>query len=245
MYTPFVRYRLRSSALLCTLILGFVACQSGDKPTSSADARLDQAPSCLPQYFASPSQLLPLDAVAAATSRDASEITTDHLQGQAQSLINVAAYSWGTAERTKSVTVGAHTMELPYGYHVSLRHLEQLDQDDPVAYFQQTYRSLTEEERKALEARMQAEIQKRIESGELSADEAQLSSDMSGLFTGSSSYEPVTGVGTAAAWNPKTQELAVLSGDVVFHVLADASEDPAQNQQLATRLAQVVLSHCD
>lgn len=234
----------RQSAMLCTLILGFVACQSGDQSPSADATQAAELTSCLPAYFAQPAQLLTLEAVADAVQRPASTLTTDHLEGQSQPLINTASYSWGEEERTKSVTVGEHTMELPYGFHVSLRHLEQLDQDDPVAYFQQTYRSFTEEEQKALQARMEAELQKRIDAGEITADQAQLADGFSSMFTQNASYDPVPDVGTAAAWNAQTQELAVLTGDVVFHILADASTDAARNRAIAIQLAQLVIAHC-
>lgn len=245
MHVSRLAFRLYSGALLCTLICGIVACQSGDNAPATTDVPATPvSSSCLSSYFERPSQLLTLDAVAAATGRDAAEITTDHLEGQSQPLINTASYSWGEEERTKSVTVGEHTMELPYGFHVSLRHLEQLDQDDPVAYFRQTYRSFTEEEQKALQARMEAELQKRVESGEITTDQAQLADGFSSMFTGKTSYEAVPNIGTAAAWNAQTQELVVLLGDVVFHLLADASDDPTHNQQLAIRLAQSVMASC-
>ena len=57
-------------------------------------------------------------------------------------------------------------------------------------------------------------------------------------------YIKVEGLGDAAVWNTKTNELNVLQNGVKFTLVTDLSNDKEVNKGLAISLAKIILDKC-
>lgn len=112
------------------------------------------------------------------------------------------------------------------------------DEDDPVKRFQRGHHNLTAEEK----AKARAAINESMK------DESEKTRKIGNKILGAAisriMFEPVADIGDAAAWNIRTKELDVLTGETEFSVQVDISAKNERNKAVAKKVAQSVLSDC-
>lgn len=87
-------------------------------------------------------------------------------------------------------------------------------------------------------------LDKRLKDQGHSTSERKTGGALVGTLTSDVAYEPVTGIGDAAAWSVDDSRLVVLKGRTTFKVEAHVSGDKATNLTLARKLAGEVLAKC-
>lgn len=154
--------------------------------------------------------------------------------------LQASEYLW-PGDRTDTVSVGGRTYAVAKSNRIGIGGLEIYTDEvkDPKAKFQNTYRTPTEEEK--------AEYQKRLQ--EKMEEEGRSESQRKAEYMATTLFDhvkfmPVEGIGDAAAWDIKESALVILVARAKFKVIADISDDPAVNIDLAKRLARRVFRKC-
>ncbi len=159
------------------------------------------------------------------------------------------------AHPTKTMKIGGEkfSMEVPAEYTISLNSINSYDDASKAkARFVREYKTLTPEESKRMREQMEAALQDKVESGELTQEQADLSKGF-GKAIGKSVWVAVDGIGDLAVWgnalpdkeSPTSGTLAVLVGDTQFSLNVDLLESKEASKQAAIELAEAVLARCE
>jgi hypothetical protein len=225
--------------LALTLAVGFMSCDE-DAPQSSTGGSMGSggAPSKLAQYVDDPCALLTEEMVRAVVPKMAAEV--EHQTGAGS--MKFCSFAWD-GSRKAATEVGGQTIESPVADTVSLKWLRKARGDDPLAYFQNAYRTPTPEELAKLQEQMRKALEKKVAEGTISESAARTGEGVGKSMFSGARFEAVEGVGTAAAWGGAagTPGLKVLSGDMEFEISVNAYEDEAKNRDASIRLAKAIL----
>ncbi|MGB5982914.1 MAG: hypothetical protein WBG46_12295 [Nonlabens sp.] len=140
----------------------------------------------------------------------------------------------------------------PYYVRVELSKLAKRYQKNSLEHFNQTYRVLTDEERKNLSDQMNKGIDEQVANGKLTQEQAEIARGFSKKqVTNKKDYEKVSGLGTAAVWEPDPKykasfgQLYFLVDDYIFTVAVDVgTTDAVESKALAQKVAQQIISKC-
>lgn len=205
------------------------------KATAASVASSSGLDACLLKVKETPCDLITESVVRSVISSDA-ELSFQSVNLGAAS----CSVSWSAGRKAKF-----GNLELETDDNLQLSQIQQLN-PDPVraaASFAAATRQRTEAERQAMGDAAAKKVQ---ENKGVSEESQQLAQEMARNMLNKLNYEPVSGVGDAAAWGGlgRFKQLMVLSGTVQFLVSANVSENDDENRQQATVLAQALLEAC-
>lgn len=205
------------------------------KTTAASASSSSGLDACLLKVKETPCDLLTESVVRSVISSDA-ELSFQSVNLGATS----CSVSWSAGRKAKF-----GNLELETDDSLELSQIQQLN-PDPVraaASFTAATRQRTDAERQAMGDAAAKRLQ---ETKGVSEENQQLAEEMARNMLNKLNYEPVSGVGDAAAWGGvgRFKQLMVLSGTVQLLVNANVSENDADNRQQATVLAQALLEAC-
>lgn len=150
-------------------------------------------------------------------------------------------YQWDS-DRTYMMKVGAREVEVPRPNKIGIGLLSTYGEKtkDPLAYFKNAYRTPTAEEI----AEFQKMAKKKMDEEGMTAPEQQAGKDLTSTLADQISFTSIEGIGDAAAWDHMDSALVVLVGRTKFKVYVEVSADVEANQQLAKKLAKLILAKC-
>lgn len=140
---------------------------------------------------------------------------------------------WWTNARTRTTTIGTNTIESAYIDKVGLSRFS----STTLERFKRNYSALTDAQKEAAAKQLQEES---------AAQGAKSEADKKVGETGSQliathQAEELSGVGEAATWYPKTNELRVFYNGLTFAIAVDISDDNAVNKRKAIELAAIII----
>jgi len=229
-----------------TLALTFTAC--GDKGSSSGQSAPFSGPkSCLVKYDGRITDLLPLERV-----KTIIDIGTADPKQESHTGSSMKSVSWSwDSDRQREMNIAGQTISVPMSNQVSVSQFKLVDQEefgpkDAKSYVEANYRSISTEEMASIQARMKEQIQKRVEKGELTAEQAALAGGMGeGLVGKERVVDTIDGVGDACRWTATDKTLAVGHRNVFFALFVDIAADNDLNRDKAVELAKLILAECD
>lgn len=227
-------------------LLTLSSCGGKDSPSNSAPA-FSGPKSCLSQYDDKIADILPLELVKAAFDLGSAE---PEQKVQDHPSLKGVSWSWDS-DRTRDMNMGGQTIPLPVSNQVSISQFKLLDQaefgpKDAKTYVESNFRSISAEEMSRIQAQMQEQIQKRVEKGEMTAEQAKLAGGMSEGFMGTERVvDTIEGVGDACRWTAKDKTLAIGHRNVFFTLYVDVTQDNDVNRDKAIEVAKAILAECD
>ena len=237
---------------LCFLFLACGGNESGtDAPPRTAATQAASTPGggdCFGPAGTSICAFLPMDIIRRYVPRAEPEGYRDT---ERQSMTHCGV-SHEDPEKTRPLEVAGMKMDVPVTYTVSLNSIQSFaDAEAARRSFAGNYRTRTAEEKAQQIAADKAQLQKRVEAGKMTQEQA----DMAGGFAGlgaSAEYAPLPGVGDQAAYGgvrtKHTPEIAetiyVLAGSSTFTLEVDLGQDSAHSRAAAAEIARGVVAKC-
>lgn len=145
-------------------------------------------------------------------------------------------YLWENG-RQKTVTAGGNSMKTNYKDIVGIKSVS----NTTLERFKRSYGALTDEQKKA--ANKQIEVQKAKSTTEQTNSEA--NKQMAEVGTGMINNlraEEISGVGEAAVWYEKSNELKVFYNGLTFALVVDISDNKRLNRNKSIELANLIIS---
>lgn len=144
-------------------------------------------------------------------------------------------YLWENG-RQKTITAGGNSIKTNYKNVVGIKSVS----NTTLERFKRSYGALTDEQKKA--ANKQIELQKAKSTNEETNSEA--SKQMAEVGTGlinNLQAESISGVGEAATWYEKSNELKVFYKGLTFAVVVDISDNKNLNRNKSIELAKLII----
>lgn len=153
----------------------------------------------------------------------------------------VCQYQWDS-DRTYMMKVGAQEISVAKPNKIGIGCLRTYRDkiEDPLEYFKNAHRTPTKEEL----AQFQEMTKKKMEEEGMSEAEQKTGEAITTPFLAKISFTAIEGLGDAAAWDHMDSALAILVGRVEFKIYVEVSADEEENQELAKKLAKIVLAKC-
>ncbi|MEO0734100.1 MAG: hypothetical protein AAFZ52_14790, partial [Bacteroidota bacterium] len=164
--------------------------------------------------------------------------------------MNFCSFTWETGRTVTMEMPVIGSMETEAEDAIVLTLNEPMKTDDPVAQFKRSYRVLTAAEQAEFEANMKAELQKKVDAGEITQEQADMGQGFSKMAQ-QVSYSAAPALGDAAVFQrvnmkvstPSEIAVLVLVGDIVMEVKADVGGDtPAKSKEVAVAVAKEILA---
>lgn len=246
---------MKTNILFSTLILGFLfATSCGGKASSTEKFESTESTptsvgngDCIISYQSKYDDLLPLDIIKKHFKGDLSTAKKKYDINKNEKYRNhdKYIYSW-KSDRTRTMEISGNKMTFPVDNQIGLQWVGDdlymiMKKNSPLESFKAFYRNASQEEIDKAMAVADAQIRKKEGVTKEQADAA------TGIAKGMSAetrFENVDGVGDAAAWVLKENQLVVLVGNVTFQIVADVGTDKAANIELAKKLAIEILNKC-
>ena len=234
---------LLGSAFVLVVTLSACGGKGSSAPTSGA-VEASVSLSGLSAFEDRLADLLTLERVRAVADTAGSE---PQQQVEASGLLKSVSWSWDS-ERKREMSVSGQTFTLPVSNQVAISQFQRLDRQESgpqlgKSFVETHYRSVSAEEMAAVQARLQEQLQKRVEKGELTAEQAKLAGGMgSGLLGKERVVESIEGIGDACRWVAADNTLAVGHRNVFFALHVDLSAEAAVNRDKAVALAKLILA---
>ena len=164
-------------------------------------------------------------------------------------MLTSCSVSMEDPKKTRKMTVGTFSMNVPVTYSVGLAGIQTYD-DGPASFASQ-YRTMTESERAEVRARMDKEIAARKASGSLTEEQADLAGGFAKLGA-SAEYFPLENVGDKAVYGgvrmkqmtETVETIYVLTGNTVFALEVDLAESREHSRQAAAEIARGIVAQC-
>lgn len=219
MYATHLRHCL--PAITCLLLWGATGCQDNTaKPPATIEAtiqKIDQQIGTTPEKFVGKlDELFTLDMAAAATGYPASEAKSSYDKTLQNPTTHSMQYSWDKG-RTRSTKVSTMTINTPIDDVIELRWVKVTDRKT----FEQHYQNPTAEQLKEADKAMNDALDQKQAAGEISQNAKESAKGLAAELGKNVRWDNVEGLGEAAKWNPKTQELKVFSGQIEFEIRID------------------------
>lgn len=246
-----IRTSSPSSRLLAiSLILGLTACGGESAAPSSAQVATPakaSVPSSVSSCMARAIEA-PCDVLTEAVIRAALPQVTQALTQSADNVAGAACTLTWTAGRQTTLKAGQMTMDVPVDDSVRLSSVRRLDgRDAPAAFFARAHRTPDAEQKARAIAAANAELDKRVEAGEIAAEHENLGKDFAANLMNKITWDAVDGLGDAAAWGGvgRFKTLDVLMGDVQVSLLADTSNEETERRDASIAVARALIAQCD
>jgi len=155
--------------------------------------------------------------------------------------------------KTMDIKAGTINMTVPAEYRISLYGINSYESaEKAVRRFRGEFKTFTPEEIAETRKRMEEGIQAKIDAGELTEEQGEMSKGF-GKMVGKSVWEPVKGVGDLAVWgnvmpekeSPTQGTLGVLHGDTKFSLEVDLLESKEASRAAAIELAKAIIAACN
>lgn len=209
--------------------------------TQASTATASHASACLQQHSGTLDTLLAKQAITPYVQGATEDIEANYDKKHSDEI----SYTW-PSDRSRTISVSGTSITIPVSNIISLGGIKTYtkdgyyaqDNNDPVKRFQRAHHNLTAEEK----AKARAAINKNMEK------ESKTTRKIGGAILSKVSsrimFEPVAGVGDAAAWDLHAKELDILAGETEFSVHVDVSAESEKNKAVARKLAQSILAAC-
>lgn len=240
---PAMKFPLATLAFLISL--SFTACKDNSPSTNASNSNGPK--SCLSRYHSQIADILTKERLLSSFDPGTAELKQEVHTGK---LILGISWTW-PSDRIREMNIAGQTISVPIDNEVSVSQFKLLDQEkfgpkDSKSYVEANYRSISAEEMATITANMDAQLQKRVEKGEITAEQAKLAGGMgSGLMGKERVVETIDGVGDACRWTATDKTLAVGHRNVFFSLLVNVSSDANLNRDKAIALAKAILAECD
>lgn len=255
--------------LILSIILSFLSCSDKENSTSAsgeidlegaienaesrrkADPNASGGNKCLLDFQTQYDQLLSEQDILAATG-----FSKDVMETKYQKVLKNPEYHefLFKFKNKRNAYISALKMNAEVPDAVSVRSIKPMS----LTQFENSYKAITEEEMqvardmvddvtegKSGEADAEAAMQKAKDQNVSDKQIKETSNIMMDAFKEvSEGYRVVEGLGDAARWNIKTNELTVLQNGVQFQLMSDISNDVGKNKSVAIDLAKKILSKC-
>lgn len=233
------------------LIATIVSCGDSSKTTSQTMQPSDSIESdgaCIAEKIQSPQTILTQSMVESLVSPGQQELDKSVSENNKRSEWNSVEYRWDTGRKftTQGMTLSATNI-------IALSDIEIVKADDPIADFKTTYKVPTAEEREALTLKMTEQLKAKLDAGEITQEQFEISKGFTGVFS-RLNYQPIDEkVGDIAVWDatktkltPASQgTLIVQFGKVRFQINVDVGgEDDSASQSMAIKIAQKIIQSC-
>ena len=181
------------------------------------------------------------------------EVEPNGYRDTKRSILSGCGYSKDHSTKTVAIKVGTINMNAPATYVISLNSVRSSKSAAAArSLFNSTYKTMTPAEAEATRERVDAGVQRQLDAGELTAEQAKLAKGF-GSMAGKARWEKVSGVGDAAVWGSSDPErepaqsgvLAVLHGDTQFHLNVDLLESRDHSRAAAVAIAKSIIARCD
>jgi hypothetical protein len=209
------------TAIACLLLWGATGCQNNaDKITPTTEAtvqKIDQQIGTAPEKFIGKlNELFTLDMAAAATGYPASEANSSYDKTLQNPTTHSMQYSWEKG-RTRSTKVSTMTINTPIDDVIELRWLKVTDRK----FFEQQYQNPTAEQLKEADKAVKDALDQKQAAGEINQETKDGAKGLAAELGKNVRWDNVEGIGEAAKWNSKTQELKVFNGQIEFEIRID------------------------
>lgn len=170
-----------------------------------------------------------------------------------RSMLSGCAISVEHPTKKVELKVGTLNMTTPAEYRISLHGISSYESaEKAVNRFRGEFKTFTAEEIAETRKRMDEGIQAKIDAGEITAEQGEMSKGF-GKMVGKSVWKPVQGVGDLAVWGnalpdkepPTMGTLAVLHGDTKFSLDVDLLDSKEASREAAIALAKAIIAQCD
>ena len=217
--------------------------------SKNPDAKGDNT--CLLAYREKYDALLSEEDVLSATGFDKEKMTIKYRKTLADPKYHEYVLSFKNGRKGK-IFGSDRDFELPD--IITVREIESMSLNT----FKNSYRAATEEESQAAQQVLKdaadgkldnpdaEEVMKQAETKNIDKDDIKKTgSTLTNAFSDvSKAYINIEGLGDAAVWNSKTNELNVLQNGVKFSLVTDVSNDKEVNKEIAISLAKIILDNC-
>lgn len=233
------------SILKLLFLMAFTILACGDaKPTNaeklSASITPHESIFCFEKYVNKLDELLTEADIRSVYPAAASFAEYDYVRvGAIQ--FHTCLYQWDS-DRTYMMKVGKQEIVVPRPNKIGIGCLSTYKDkiEDPLAYFKNAHRTPTKEEL----AEYQKMSREKMEEEGLTSSEQQIGKEITSPFLDKISFTSIDGIGDAAAWDHMDSALVILVGRAVFKLYVEVSGDDEGNQQIAQKLAKIVLAKC-
>lgn len=231
---------------LLSIVAGFALVVSGCGDSSPADGRGAEVSkrAGMAKHHDDPQSFLPESLLRQVVDPGDLELTVEvNTSGPDRRVI----WSW-PGDRIHITDLGFTTIETPKANQLGIQSFLLLSnaRHGPKTgreYVERNHRSISAEEMATINERMQAALQERVDSGELTAEQARIAGGLGGEISGQERLaEVVEDLGDLCHWLPDDSLLAIGVGDVFLGIRADLSEDSTVNKETAVKLARLLLS---
>jgi hypothetical protein len=146
-------------------------------------------------------------------------------------------YLWENG-RTRVLTVGGNTMNAPYKDKVGINSVS----NTTLERFKRSYGALTVEQKMAANKQIEVQTAKTTTNGTNSEANKQMAEVGTGMINNLQAEE-ISGVGEAATWYEKSNELKVFYNGLTFALVVDISDNKSLNRNKSIELANLIISN--
>lgn len=202
--------------------------------------------SCILSYQTKYDQLLPLEVIKKHYSVPA-QAKKEYVSGVMGKKYDRDTYEYvWDSKRIRKMKLMGREMEMPSPNRIALSWVGStlfmiMKKATPIESFKAFYRNTTAKEKEEA-LKIASEKMKKKGYDEKTTNTA--TSMAKELASHEVIFKEITGIGDAASWQIKDNQLNVLVGKITFQVVVEISENDEENIALAKKLAQEVLSKC-
>lgn len=188
-------------------------------------------------------QLLTLEMAVKVSGFDASKVEKEHGNkaiaafGGEKKPPRECKYSWKNG-RQKTITAGGNPMKVNYDDVVGIKYVS----NTTLEKFKQMYGGLTDEQKKAANKQLEEQTAKTTTDGTNSETNKQMADVGTGMINNLQT-EVISGVGEAATWYEKSNELRVFYKGLSFALVVDISDNGNLNRDKSIELANLIINN--
>lgn len=146
-------------------------------------------------------------------------------------------YLWENG-RTRVLTVGGNTMNAPYKDKVGINSVS----NTTLERFKRNYGAMTGEQKLAASKQLEEETDKTKPDGTSNAADKKMA-EVGTAMINNLQAEEISGVGEAATWYEKSNELKVFYNGLTFALIVDISDNKSLNRNKSIELANLIISN--
>lgn len=203
---------------------------------------------CLEQNINFPSKLLTEEMVLELVDTGGKSLETNGSDNNKRTEWNSRDYQWDAGRMGEF-----QGMKLPLMNSIALNSMEIVKAEDPIENFKSVYKTPTPEERERLTAQMKEQLKTKLDAGEITEEQYNMSEGFTGVFAKLNYVAVNEKVGDIAIWDATRSKLLPSSygalivqyGRVRFRVSVDiGGDDDKASMALAIQIARKIISSC-
>jgi hypothetical protein len=187
-------------------------------------------------------ELLTLELAVQVSGFDASKVIKEHGNnlhkafGGEKKPPRECNYLWENG-RQKTVTAGGNSIKANYNDVVGIKSLS----NTTLERYKRSYSALSDEQKKAANKQIEEQGSKATTDGKISEANKQMA-EVGASMINNLQAEEISGVGDAATWYEKSNELKVFYKGLTFALVVDISDDKSLNKSRSIELAILIIS---